>query len=413
MSFRFRLFISVLLLIAAANQLRAGESYNLYQVIKASENNSPLLRSTDEWQNSTLQQSRQSQKWNNPILTLDVGKEKDPMGRNQYLNVILAQPLYLPGTYSLREQLAKTQVKLGEIEKIKNYIDYKALVLRQYFASQIADQQLEHAIDRHRRYETVSTFLKTRPFGSPQQKIEVFNVAARILQRKTELSDSETSDRSAYARLSMLSQRSITVVTPKWIKKLPAINFGEIKMRLDESVSVKTTETQLLLERTQLSLLDKEKYGPITVTLTAQQFNGPSQQEVYAVGLIAPIPVFNRMQFSTMATESKVRSLESKLEFEKRQALQELQELEWKYESLQKKLDLLKVEEIEKLEKNIQISDVEFKKGRVDLITYLDFDDQHEAIFNEIMNVQVLALEFLINYAHLTHSDQVLEEISL
>jgi outer membrane protein TolC len=391
---------------------RLSRAVDLLEAVTLAKKNLPLIEAQRLQIKASEQSGLQQGLWLNPVVTYDFGRGKNIFtfsDTEPYSNFILSQKFVQYGLYDLRESFAaeSTKTEAIRLDTLENDVTFD--VIRAYFEQLVAEEKLRHAEERTQRLKVIENFLTHRAFPSPQRRIEAYNISSRVTIRMTELVIAKKSLANAAQRLNFYLKGSPSLgpvaLDAKWIRHPKSISFDEIF----ESARVGNVELRLLESQTkaadlEVQVLKKERWPEVTVSIQDQVYFGTVQQRTQSLGLSLPLPIFNFQGPRVRAAEYTKRSADIRRKFELDRLQNRVREAYRLFEMHTELVKQLSFEKMEQLESHVKYADGEFQKGRVELLTFLDFDDQHETLFTTVLNAQMEYVMALLDLSRLTGS---------
>ena len=155
--------------------------------------------------------------------------------------------------------------------------------------------------------------------------------------------------------------------------------------------------------KSELSFAKVEQMPDVAVSATRQNGGsasalGGSNQDSTGVGLSLSIPLFNRNQEKIASSESKIKSQEQAVEFQRNQLVQLISNDISEYETSLKLAKNFPTTNIKTILSRLSEANSDFKKGVLDFITYIELDSQEYQTIDTTLDTQV---ELAASYANL------------
>lgn len=139
----------------------------------------------------------------------------------------------------------------------------------------------------------------------------------------------------------------------------------------------------------ELAIARTDRWPGLSISGTYENGTGANPEKIYSLGLSIPLPL---LDFKTAAIASQKKQVDAQVErrkFTTASMKAELSSLLEHYNSARLSLEELSVSEIPKLEKEMVSTDRGFKKGQIDLLTYIEADAEHFESLNAILETQI------------------------
>lgn len=386
-----------------------SEEYNVDQLIGIALKNNSLLRSFEMEAKSKDQLSEQSGAWDNPTLEVETENKKESAGETKSIRYRISQTLYLPGKFSKKQQISKGEAEAAKINLASAELQFRSLILNLIYEFKASKEKLGHAQERLERFKTVEGFLRSRVFVAPQKRAEASIVGGRLIVLQKELYHIQAKTENLWNELnSYLKMSSEPQIRMTWFSKGPTLSEKELLAELlATNLDLKRQDVKIGQSKTEAELTDIESWPSLTVSGSYADGSGFNPEKIYGLGISFPLPVFNSNRAARMASGIKFKAEEERLNHIKDQARRELRSAILNLELAKKSVAGLPVKKIEYLEKAIQETDRGFKRGQVDLLTYLEADSQHFASLSAILESQLDLVRSLCDLQILTGKSQL------
>lgn len=380
--FILSLFLQIFSFIFGQNEL------TLQDAISKAVSNSLILQA----QQATVEEKKwskfQAGAWQNPTFAFGIGQKSSGSSSGLALDFDLGKSLSFPGKLPAKIASADASFRSAgeELTSLIRQTRLETFVLFYAYAS--AMERSSHLSERLRRMETIETYLRSRPFASPQKKAERIIVENRILLLQKDGEEFEIGKKRIWnelnARLRLTNEVPLKV---DWFKKGTALDL----QNLIKVASVKNPEVRqqvleiehLKKERLLASLDPLPDFG--FSAFYRQESLGSETEKTIGGGLAISLPVFNFNTGGVRSLDARIRSESLRLEFQMQGAQTKLQSLWGAFQTSQKQIIRFPVTRLETLDASLADLDRDFQKGQVELLTYLELDAQareiHEAVY--------------------------------
>lgn len=333
--------------------------------------------------------SEQAGAWQNPQLELGVGKRDQVGGTARQTTVGLSQPIGL-SRFGLRGDVATLAARIGRAEADGASINLRTKLFSGLYAYLASDEKTHHAQERLRRFQEVQTFLKSRTFASPQKRAEANIVSGKIQVLQKEFLHLKSERDELWEDLNLyLGLAEKPIVKSPWFKKGPSYDFESLWSKV-ESKSPELKISRLNLEKTAKSaeLARTERWPALTLSGFYTGETGFQPEKTYGVGIAFPIPIFNTGASTAQSADLQKRASQSRSAFEEQRLKKVLRTSLIHYQATQEAIRMVSIDSINSLENAMKVTDQGFRKSQVDLLTYIEADDQHSAGLSAIYDAQ-------------------------
>ncbi len=389
------IFCCAFLLLITASGASADTALGVKDLIELAIQRNPELKALSFEEAASDHSADQASRWNNPNFGIGGERKEEPAGDTNFTKFELSQTIDMPGKLSARVKGAKARAATSKVNRTYSEIEMRFAVLKLIYEYKVASEKAEHAKERFDRFKTVNTYLRSRVFASPQKHAEAAIVRAKLLILGRELRKLEVDQKGAWGRLNLyLGLKSEPEIRVKWYKTAPAIDLQSLS-RLAEEKNPELQKQMLKMEeiKSELTLAKYEAWPGFTLTGSFSNGSGTSPEKIYGLGLSIPLPVFNANRSGIHAQENKLAAEEQRRSWTLESAKQSMAAAIEHYKASLASVMELKIDEIPKLEKDMNAVDAGFRKGQVDLLTYIEADGEHFDSLNAIFDSQVDFIE--------------------
>ncbi len=327
--------------------------------------------------------------YKNPSVSFSLGKRIDNGDSGPAYQIGVSQPFLFPGKRKLKEKTNIEEVRSSKerLKQQKLNIYYDVLLLAyDYF---ISIEREKHARERMKRFKILDKFFRSRPFPSLKNKLSKMVIANRLRILKAELTGIQNEKQIAWENLNLYLSLSEKIVPDVGLFiKLPKLSFDVL---LDASLKNSSYLKELESKVRQFSLLaklaEKEVYPDISLKGYYSRQSGGGEEINYGAGVSIPIPVWNRNKGKYRAYDFKSSAFLEKLKFEKKQLIQKFQIYKSKFITAEKKVGSLPGSLMKGAHKQLQYADYTFRRGLIGFAEFLNVEEEHDVIHEEILEV--------------------------
>ncbi len=388
---QFNVMVTVLSLNFLCPQAAFSETFTAQQLVEMAVQNSSLGKANGLDLQSKAELVNQAGVWENP--NFQIGNEvKDEVGGStRSIKYGLSQSFYLPGKFSARKRVFQADADVAKIELASNALTLRSRIWSLIYEYKAAKEKLSHADERLGRIKTAQSFLKSRVFAAPQKKAEAGIVTAKLIVLQKDQLHIQVQKESLWNDLNLYLQLSTEPdIKSEWYVKAPQLFKAELMQQLSTSnPEVKIQNTRLVQSREQLGLAKVDAWPGFNVSGNYSEGSGLNPEKVYGLGVSIPLTIFNINTAGKASAGLQVSSQEAKQVYVQAKVLKDFKVAFLNYEMSKKLVTSLPVKKINELEKAIRDTDRDFKRGQVDLLTYLEADSQHFESLSAILEAQV------------------------
>lgn len=389
-----------------------SEVYNANQLIELAIKNSSLIKADGLDVKSKEEISKQAGAWDNPVIELGTENKKESGGDTKALRYGLSQTLYMPGKFSARERIAQSEAVMSKLTLASTELKLRGVVLNLIYEFKASKERLKHTEERLERFKTVQGFIKSRIFSAPQKRAEASIVTGKLIVLQKELFHIQAQTDNLWNELNVyLKMSSAPDIQIFWFKRGPELSQQNLTNELfANNPDLQKQVARINQSKNEIELAKLDSWPGLTISGSYSNGTGYSPEKIYGLGVSLPIPVFNANTFARSASEIKSNAENERFNYLKEQATKELRVAFLNYELAKKSVVALPVKSIDDLEKTIKETDLGFKRGHVDLLTFLEADSQHFESLSAIFESQLDLVKSISDLQTLTGSNQLLME---
>lgn len=388
---QFGVLVTVLSITVFCAQAVHSETFTVQQLVEIAMQNSSLEKANELESKSKAELVNQAGVWENPNFQIGSEVKDEVGGSTRSIKYGLSQSFYLPGKYSARKRVFQADADIGKIELASNTLTLRSRIWSLIYEYKAAKEKLSHADERLGRIKTAQSFLKSRVFAAPQKKAEAGIVTAKLIVLQKEQLHIQVQKESLWNDLNLYLQLSTEPeIKSEWYVKAPQLSKAELMQQLSTSnPEVKIQNSRLVQSREQLGLAKVDAWPGFNISGNYSEGSGLNPEKVYGLGVSIPLTIFNINTAGKASAGLQVSSQEAKQVYVQAKVLKDFKVAFLNYEMSKKLVTSLPVKKINELEKAIRDTDRDFKRGQVDLLTYLESDSQHFESLSAILEAQV------------------------
>lgn len=389
-----------------------AEDLSVSQLVDLAVSRSKQLEAADLDVKSHEAEASQAAVWENPSLGLATENKNEPGGSTRQWKAEIAQTIGLPGRYSLRGDVADADFRIAKLGAENTGLSLRHEVFIKTFEYLAAEERAKHAEERFSRFKDVQSYIRSRTFASPQKRAEASIVTGKLLVLDKELLKLRAEADSAWESVNLyLGLPSKPKVRANWYRQGKSFSFNDLKEKLEER-SPDLARQKLVVERSEIQtrLSRKEFWPALTVSGSYGDGSGYAPERTYGLGVSFPIPSFNTNSAGIQASQYRQQAEVSRLSFERDQAVLRLKTSLLRYETARNSIQHLPVGRIAEFEKSMSVTDQGFRKGQIDLLTYIEADSQHSESLEAIFAAQTEYVSYLSTLLAMVGESTIPEE---
>jgi hypothetical protein len=360
---------------------------------------SETLKARESEEHALLSDAEIRGRWQNPQLMGQFGTLKSGSYQGATVEMSITQALPLSDKYSLRKEIAtlalKTQKNRNEI--FKNWVSHQALLSA--WRVNVYQELFRHSSERARRLGIIKKYLETRPRVSVRQKVEL-NILSNILLQLEKMLDQKEFDLKV--ALSELEYWVGKRIEPRELEfRIPNLDVGVVP-KSDIERDPDYLEAKVLTQSSELDFeLAKKERRPDLFFGGGYRLEDVVPLNHFTYGILGlNMPLWDSGYERKQAAQARIlRDQHNFRDIKRKVEIKQLKQIEtvlfWA-----KQVQRFSHAHIPYQERAVDIAEDGFKKGLIDVNTFLQSETQsHEAVdqiylswFTYLENLSLLQL---------------------
>lgn len=385
-----------LLFLFLSGPLFASEKIGIDQLLDRAVTNSLQVQIQSLKVEETKHLNSSQTAWNNPHVTVENQKGDDNTGMpiNKY-QVAVIQPLTSPWKTHLKSKIAKSTLDIENHHLEDQRLATKVQVLQLIFQYNIALEKTKRVDNHVKRIELLKGYLRSRQFVSAQKKSEAFIVENKIKVLRKQLEDLLVQTRSLWMQLNLLLQlENPSQLQTFWVNQ--AIDLSKkdyLEKMLRSNHDLELSQFEIEKSTSEYAYERNQRLPDLSLTGGMSKGQSGNPEDNYTIGAQISVPLFNMNRNKAQASHYSLQQAQTKKNLITAQLLRDFEEVYSQYQlnkDLIQKFPLLKLSEMEGQMKKMTEN---FKRGQIDLMTFVEADLSHDLLIDETLNIQM-------NYIH-------------
>jgi outer membrane protein TolC len=336
--------------------------------------------------------------WSNPLVTVENQKGDDNTASpiNKY-QVAFLQPLSSPWKTGLKSKIAKSTNDIENHHLEDQTLTTMLSTLELIFQYNIALEKTKRVDNHVKRIEILKGYLRSRKFVSAQKQSEAFIVENKIRILRKELEDLEIHTRSLWLQLNTLLQlEGPQQLQTFWVNQaleIPKNEYYEKMFRSNHDLELSKFE----IERSQSeSSYEKNQRLPdlsLTGGLSKGQSGNP--EDNYTIGVQVAVPVFNMNNNKIRASRLSLQQAQTKKDLLTQQLARDFETVYSQYSLSKEQIQKFPLKKLSEMETTMLRMTEQFKRGQLDLMTFVEADLSHDMLIDETLNIQMNYIQAL------------------
>ncbi len=380
---------SILLLIILSSEGFCVE-YNIDNLLKTAEENSANIQAFDLFAQSQKSFANQQKYWTNPIISATRTSSQNSFSLSQEI------PYYnkLENKYNIEN----AEFKIQENRRNSLILEVKSQVFKLAYQNFILQNKIQLTQKRLDRLSLISNYLANIALDSPNRHAQSIIAQDRIKLVQRDLIILNNQLKQNFNNLNVfLNLTEQPKITLKWLDKNqlePKQNL--VQRAFENNLNLKGQKFTIEKYRDELAYAKIEQMPNVNIhgqMQNSSSASGSSNQASNGVGLSLSVPIINQNKEKIFSVESKIKALNKLYEFEKNQLEKIIENDILQYQTQLKNSQIFAINLVPKIISRLNNANVEFKKGILDFITYIELDMQEYQTLDAIFEAQYLLAE--------------------
>jgi len=399
--FRFTLALALSVLVLAFSSQAvaqpaaesAGKKRTMAELVGLAIQNTKLLSAHDARVDEKRLSAAQARAWPGFSAEFLLGRKSAADANGPRYEFSVAQPLSLAGKLGLRGGLLDLESESWQVQRLGSEIFVTLTVAQGAYEYAANRRKATFAEKRRKRFEVIGSYLSGRVFATPQRKAESRIVENHLKNVAADAIQSEAGFKTSLEKLKVytpLDSGTYPEIEVPWLsgtKSLDEKEWLERALANNPGLRVRRLAVQGAgLERT---LASREGLPDAAIVASYEQSKAAETEKNYGLGLSLAFPSWNRNRSGIKSSEQRKLAEERQLGYEEQKLKAELSKALIEYEAARQTVLKYPQELMTELEVQLRDADEGFRKGQVDLLTFLELDDSASATFSRAYDAQV------------------------
>ena len=403
---------------AFCQEVSTRKKYDLTALVERALNRSEFVASFRARREQRYFTALQTRKWQNPQLGFGVARKKvDPFNYGPQYTIGISQPFFLPGKKALREEIADIDVEIAKLEESQTELTLANDVVRFAYEYTINRRKKEFADERQERFKVIQNFLAGRPFAAPQKKAESRIVENRLRDLNKDSLLTQTAFKTSFENLNLYAgfdQKDFPDIEVIWFAGNAIFDESKwLTQAIENNLGLTIQRNKVEGAKKESKLASLEPLPDFSIDAFYGKEARNEKEKIMGIGITLPIPVFDQNQGNIRSAEKKIEAEEmlqrfgvQRLQTQFRQVLAELEAAKQTVRSYPEKL-------LATMKQQLKETEEEFRKGRVDLLTLLEFDTQASETYSNVLAAQYTLMDRLLTLLFLSGEKDFISQLRI
>ena len=340
--------------------------------------------------------SQASSAWSNPNAIIESQRGRDntdsPIDKYQFS---ILQPLTSPWKTNIKKKIADSELNIEKHHLEDEVLSIKINTLRMIFNYNIAVEKTKKVDTHLKRIEILKIYLKSRKFISGQKQAEAFIVENKIKVLRKQLDDLKILTEDLWLKLNQLlnlpDKRSLKSYWVDQTIQLQKSTYAQKALSYNHDIELAGFEVEK--SKHEYAYEKNQKLPDLALTGGLSKGKNNNPEDNFTVGLNMQIPLFNMNINKARASSSALHAAQTRRDFIVQEVQREFESTFLNYELSRQQIQDFPLISLIKLENNMSKLTENFKKGQIDLMTFVEADVTHDNLIDETLHIQM-------NYIH-------------
>lgn len=320
------------------------------------------------------------------------GRTRQAAGSGSSYGLSLAQPLPLTGIPGLRGSLLDLEAESWRIQQSGSEILVTLAVAQGAYEYSANRRKAAFAASRRQRFEVIQSYLAGRVFATPQSKAESRIVENRLKNVVTDALLSQAGFKASLEKLKEyvpLPGGEYPDVEVPWLSGSQSLNEAEwLDKAQADNPDLRVQRLVVRSAGLEKTLASREGLPAMDIAVSYERGQADIIGTNYGLGLSLTFPSWNRNRSGVAGAEARRLAEERQLGYEAQKIKAGLSRALVEYEAARQVVLKYPPELLGGLEAQLQDADEGFRKGQVDLLTFLELDGAAAETFNRAQDAQ-------------------------
>ena len=368
------------------------EAYSLAQLVGLAIENNPRLGSQDARVEELRLAARQARAWSGLSLDFAAGRKREAGLSGARYDLALAQPLPLTGKPRLRGSLLDLESESWRVRRSASELSVTLDVVQLAYEYAANRKKAAFVENRQKRFDLIREYLSGRAFPTPQGKAESRIVQNRLNLLASEAIQSQAAFKTSFEKLKVfvpLAPGQYPEVEVPWLSGAKSLDEMQWSAgALDNNPGLRVQALALKSAELEKTLARREGLPDPSLAASYEQAKAGDTEKNYGLGLGLAFPSWNRNRSGIKSAEQRRLAEERLLAFEEQKLKADFARALVGYEAARQQVLKYPRTILPDLEAQLREAEEGFRKGQVDLLTFLELDGSAAETFVRVLDAQ-------------------------
>lgn len=394
----------------------AAENYSLADLVGLAHKNAQILNAQEAHADASRLAASQARMWSGATIGFSGGRKKVAGLSGSRSEWTFDQPLPLLGKTEVHGDLFDIESESWRMRREAMRTAIALDVIRSAYDYAVNRRKTAFAESRQRRFDLIREFLAGRSFPTPQGKAESRIVQNRLRGLAAEAIQSQAGVGTAIENLRVFIPLKPGVqpgIDLRWFTGEKPLDKGEWTAKaLDKNPDLHLQRFAVQSADLEGKLASKEGWPETGLAASYEEAKAGETEKTYGLGLNLAFPSWNANRSGHRSAEGKKRAEEMQLAFQEQKLKADIQRLLVEYEAARRIVLEFPETVLSEMETQIQEAEAGFRKGQLDLLTFLELDGSVSDTFNRVLDAQANFAARVADLLAATGETEVLEKLT-
>lgn len=370
----------------------AGEKLALADLVDLAIQNTQIIGSLDARMEQKRFAASQARVWPGSSLDFSIGRRRESAVSGPRYELGFAQPLPLLGKPGLRGSLFDLESQSWQVRRAAAQIAVTLNVVQLAYEYAANRRKADFVEKRQKRFELIQEYLAGRVFPTPQRKAESRIVRHRVKGLVADAIQSQAGFKVSFEKLKVyvpLRPVEYPDIDAPWLSGAKTIDEREWLARaLENNPDLRVQRIAVRGADVEKTLASREGLPDPSLAASYEEGRAAETEKNFGLGLSLALPSWNSNRAGIKSAQARRLAEERLLGFEEQKLKAEIPRLLVEYEAARQIVQKHPQDMLRELEAQLKETEEGFRKGQVDLLTFLELDSTASETYGRVLDAQ-------------------------
>lgn len=371
--------------------------WSLQKILLRAEERTPAIQALSKDIEKAENIARQVGRWGNPNFTISYGPMTQVSDKGHSLDVSFKQDIPLFGQKAVAEQVGQQNKMTIEIESHKKLLSIRHEVVKLAYRFAGIDEEAKHVIHRRDKINLIAKYLNTRTFPSPSQAVEKDFILNRLREIEEEFLEVSLARETAWRALNVFLDLQFRIVPDvKWMNDPQLPKYGQLLSYFQsQNPDFKRIESMMATAELEVRQAGKKQFPEFRIGGSYNEQTANLPQTIYTGVIELSLPIFDNGNYAQRAAIAEKEALNYRLAQKRRELSEQFEQAWFQLEQCKKRIKLYPTTLIPNLEAQMRKAEQNWKKGLVQVSTFLGLENQVHQQAVKVYDAQIAYINAL------------------